>query len=44
MAQGIRIRAQLDGAALEVAWHQGRAMTMDEAMALALESPSEAPG
>jgi tetratricopeptide (TPR) repeat protein len=38
------IRAQLDGAALEAAWHQGRAMTMDEAMALALESPSEAPG
>ncbi len=28
----------------EAAWDQGRAMTMDEAMALALESPSEAPG
>ena len=38
------IRAQLDGAALEAAWDQGRAMTMDEAMALAMESPSEAPG
>jgi hypothetical protein len=36
------IRGQLDEAALAEAWAQGRAMTIDEAVTLALESASKA--
>ena len=32
------IRTQLDEAAFAEAWEQGRALTLDEAVALALES------
>jgi len=34
------IRAQLDEAAIAEAWEQGRTLTLDEAVALALESLS----
>ena len=34
------IRAQLDDAALAEAWEQGQALTVDEAVALALDSPA----
>lgn len=32
------IRTQLDGEALAEAWEQGRALTIDDAVALALDS------
>jgi len=33
------VRAQLDEAAFAEAWDQGRKLTLDEAVALALDSP-----
>ena len=33
------IRAQLDETAFDEAWEQGKALTLDDALALALETP-----